>query len=162
LAALTERDWALLLHLVGVLLLFSGMAVAAVAQIGARRRGQTAEIAALLGLIRSGVAFVAAGGLVIVGSGLWLIEVSNGFYSLGDGWIAGALGLLVLAFVVGAIGGQRPKRARLLAEGLAREGGDTSSELRALLDDRLSLALNYAAALLVTAALVIMVWKPGV
>jgi uncharacterized membrane protein len=157
----TERDWALLLHLAGALLLFSGMAVAAVAQRGARRRAHPAEIAALLGLTRSGVAFVAAGGLVLVASGLWLIEVSNGFYSLGDGWIAGALGLLVLAFVVGAIGGQRPKRARLLAERLAREGGDTSNELQALLDDRLSLALNYAAALLVTTALVIMVWKPG-
>jgi uncharacterized membrane protein len=107
------------------------------------------------------VALVAAGGVVLVGSGLWLIEVSNGFYSLGDGWIAGALGLLVLAFVVGAIGGQRPKRARLLAERLAAGNETSPVELRALLDDRLSLALNYAAALLVVAALVIMVWKPG-
>jgi uncharacterized membrane protein len=115
----------------------------------------------LLGLTRTGVAFVAAGAVVVIGSGLWLIEVSNGFYSLGDGWIAGALGLLVLAFVVGAIGGQRSKRARLLAEQLAREGGDASSDLRVLLDDRLSLAFNYAAALLVVAALMIMVWKPG-
>lgn len=158
---MTERDWALLLHLAGALLLFSGMTVAAVAQLGARRRAHPAEIAALLGLTRSGVALVAAGGLVLVGSGLWLIEVSNGFYSLGDGWIAGALGLLVLAFVVGAIGGQRPKRARLLAERLAAGNETSPVELRALLDDRLSLALNYAAALLVVAALVIMVWKPG-
>jgi uncharacterized membrane protein len=157
----TERDWALLLHLAGALLLFSGMTVAAAAQLGARRRTHPGEIAALLGLTRTGVAFVAAGAVVVIGSGLWLIEVSNGFYSLGDGWIAGALGLLVLAFVVGAIGGQRSKRARLLAEQLAREGGDASSDLRVLIDDRLSLAFNYAAALLVVAALVIMVWKPG-
>jgi uncharacterized membrane protein len=157
----TERDWALLLHLAGALLLFSGMTVAAAAQLGARRRTHPGEIAALLGLTRTGVAFVAAGAVVVIGSGLWLIEVSNGFYSLGDGWIAGALGLLVLAFVVGAIGGQRSKRARLLAEQLAREGGDASSDLRVLLDDRLSLAFNYAAALLVVAALMIMVWKPG-
>jgi uncharacterized membrane protein len=157
----TERDWALLLHLAGALLLFSGMTVAAVAQLGARRRTHPGEIAALLGLTRSGVGFVAAGGLILVGSGLWLIEVSNGFYSLGDGWIAGALGLLVLAFVVGAIGGQRPKRARLLAERLGREGRATSSELQTLLDDRLSLALNFTAATFVVAALVIMVWKPG-
>jgi hypothetical protein len=63
--------------------------------------------------------------------------------------------------VVGAIGGQRPKRARLLAERLAAENEAAPVELRKLLDDRLSLALNYAAALLVVAALVIMVWKPG-
>jgi uncharacterized membrane protein len=157
----TERDWALLLHLAGALLLFSGMTVAAAAQLGARRRTHPGEIAALLGLTRTGVAFVAAGAVVVIGSGLWLIEVSNGFYSLGDGWIAGALGLLVLAFVLGAIRGQRSKRPRLLAERLAREGGEASSDLRVLLDDRLSLAFNYAAALLVVAALMIMVWKPG-
>jgi uncharacterized membrane protein len=136
------------------------MTVAAVAHEGARRRTRPGEVAALLGLTRSGVAIVAAGGLLIVGSGFWLIEISDGAYSLGDGWIAGALGLLVLAFVLGAAGGQRPKRARRLAARAAAGEVDTG-ELRALLDDPLSRALNYAAALAVIAALVIMVWKPG-
>ena len=85
---MSERDWALLLHLAGVVLLFSGMMVAAVAHAGARRLSRAGEIAALLGLTRTGVALVAAGALVLVGSGFWLIEASNGFYSLGDGWIA--------------------------------------------------------------------------
>ena len=160
-ASMSERDWALLLHLAGVVLLFSGMTVAAVAHAGARRLSRPGEIAALLGLTRTGVALVAAGALVLVGSGFWLIEASNGFYSLGDGWIAGTLGLLVLAFILGAIGGQRPKRARLLAARLAADGAETAAELRALLDDRLSRAFNYGAALAVLAALVIMVWKPG-
>jgi uncharacterized membrane protein len=159
--AVTERDWALLLHLAGVLLLFSGMAVAAVAHAGARRRTTPGEVAALLGMTRSGVALVVFGGLLIVASGLWLIEVSDGVYSLGDGWIAGSLGLLVLAFVLGAAGGQRPKRARRLATRAAAEGEVRAGELRALLDDRLSRAFNYAAAFTVVAALVIMVWKPG-
>ena len=157
---MTEREWALLLHLVGVVLLFGGMTVAAVAHAGARRRERAGEVAALLGLTRIGVVLVAAGGLVLLGSGLWLVEVSNDFYSLGDGWIAGALGLLVAAFLLGAVGGQRPKRARRLAAGLAPESR-AADELRALLDDRLSVALNYGAALAVIAALVIMVWKPG-
>ena len=158
---MTEREWALLLHLSGVLLLFAGMTVAAVAQAGARRREAPGEIAALLGLTRTGVAFVAGGALVIVGSGLWLIEISDGFYSLGDGWIAGSLGLLALSFVLGAIGGQRPKRARRLAARLASEHGEPTEELRTALDDRLADAFNYGAALAVIAALVIMVWKPG-
>jgi hypothetical protein len=76
------------------------------------------EIAALLRLTRTGVALVTAGALV-VGTGLWLIEVSNGVYSLGDGWLAGALGLLVVPFVLGALGGQRPKQARQLAARIA-------------------------------------------
>lgn len=158
---MTARDWALLLHLVGVVLLFSGMTVAAVAQEAARRRERPGEIAALLALTRVGVAGVAAGALVLVASGLWLIEASRGVYSMGDGWIAGALGLLVLAFVLGAAGGQRPKRARLLATRLEREGGAVAEELHSLLDDALSRAFNYGAALAVIAALVIMVWKPG-
>lgn len=157
---MTEREWALLLHLVGVALLFSGTAVAGVAYTGARRRDRPGEIAALLGLTRAGVAFVAAGALLVVGSGLWLIEVSNGFYSLGDGWIAGAFGLLLLSFLLGALGGQRPKRARRLASRLA-DGDGTPDELRNLLDDAGSDALNYAAALAMVAALVLMVWKPG-
>lgn len=84
--------WALLLHLARVVLLFSGMAVAAVAQGAARRRELPGEIAVLLGLTCSGVALVAARALVLVGSVLWLIEAWDGFYSLGDGWIAGGLG----------------------------------------------------------------------
>lgn len=154
---MTEREWALLVHLAGVVLLFSGIAVAAVAHEGARRHTRPGEVAALLGLTRTGVFLVASGGLLIVGSGFWLIEVSNGLYSLGDGWIAGALGLLVLAFVLGAVGGQRPKRARRLSH----QGEPLAEELRALLDDPLSRAFNYAAALAVIAALVIMVSKPG-
>jgi hypothetical protein len=157
----TEREWALLFHLSGVVLLFSGIAVAAAAEQGARRRERPGEIAALLGLTRFGVALVAAGALVIVGTGLWLIEASNGAYSLGDGWIAGALGLLALAFLLGALGGQRPKQARLLATRPAGENDTVRGELRALLDDRRSRALNYAAGLCIVAGLVIMVWKPG-
>jgi uncharacterized membrane protein len=157
---MTEREWALLLHLVGVTLLFAGMAVAAVAEAGARRQERPDVIAALLGLTRTGVALVAAGALLIVGSGLWLIEASNGLYSLGEPWVAAALGLLLLAFVLGGLGGQRPKRARRLAARTAGEPGDLA-ELRALLDDPVSRALNYAAALAVVAALVLMVWKPG-
>lgn len=158
---MTERDWALLLHLSGVLLLFSGMVVAAVALNGARKRDLPAEIAALLALTRVGVALVAGGTLLIVASGLWLIEVYGDLYSLGDGWIGGSLGLLALAFVFGAIGGQRPKQARILASRLAGEGGAATAELRGLLDDGLSRAFNYAAAIAVSAALVVMVWKPG-
>jgi hypothetical protein len=74
--AVTQRDWALLLHLAGLVLLFSGMTVAALAHAAARRHARAAEIVALLGLTRAGVALVAAGPLVLVGSGLWLIEVS--------------------------------------------------------------------------------------
>jgi hypothetical protein len=61
---------------------------------------------------------------------------------------------------LGAVGGQRPKQARLLASRLGAQGQSTSAELRELLDDRLSRAANYLAAVVVVAILVLMVFKP--
>ena len=90
---MTEREWALLFHLAGVVLLFSGLILAAAALAAARRREVAGEIAALLGLTRFGVALVAAGALLLVGTGLWLVEVWDGAYALGDVWIAASLGL---------------------------------------------------------------------
>ena len=157
---MSEQDWALLLHLIGVVLLFSGMTVAAVADETARRRERPSEIAALLGPARVGVIFVAAGAVCVLAGGFWLVG-NTGAYSLGDGWISASFALLFAAFVLGGLGGQRPKRARLLASRLAREGDAPSEELDGLLDDRISRAANYLAAAAVIAALVIMVWKPG-
>ncbi len=157
---MTEFDWALLLHLIGVVSLFSGMTVAAVADQAARRRERPSEIAALLGPARVGAIFVAAGTVCVLAGGFWLVG-STEAYSLGDGWIGASLALLVAAFVLGGIGGQRPKQARLLASRLARQDDAPSEELGRLLGDRLSLVANYAAAAAVIAALVIMVWKPG-
>jgi uncharacterized membrane protein len=157
---MSEHDWALLLHLIGVVLLFSGMTVAAVADEAARRREHPSEIAALLAPARVGVVFVATGTVCILAGGFWLVGSSQA-YSLGDGWIGASLALLVVAFVLGGLGGQRPKQARLLASRLAREGDAASPELRNLLDGPLSRAANYLAAVAVIAALVIMVWKPG-
>ena len=104
--------------------------------------------------------FVGTGGLLVLIGGFWLIEESDGFYSLGDGWILAGLVLLLVAFVLGWLGGQQPKRARLLAEQLARDVDSPSPELGALLADPRALALNYAAAADIFAAFVLMIWKP--
>lgn len=154
------RDWALLVHLLGVVALFSGMSIAGVAHAAARRRELPSEIALILGLSRAGVAFVGAGALLVLIGGFWLIHESHGFYSLGDRWIAVVLFLLLGSFVVGGLGGQQPKRARQLAEQLAREGNTPTDELRKLLDDPLAIWLNYAAAAAIFAAFVLMIWKP--
>jgi uncharacterized membrane protein len=157
---LTGRDWALLVHLLGVAFLFSGMSIAGVAHSAARRRQLPSEIALLLGLTRAGVLFVGAGSLMVLIGGVWLIEESDGFYSLSDGWIAAALFLLLGSFVLGGIGGQQPKRARLRAEELARVDNEPSEELRQMLDQPLALWLNYAAAAAIFVAFVLMIWKP--
>ena len=146
---------ALFLHLVGVVTLFSGMAVAAVGLAAARRRERPAEIALLLGLTRIGVVLVGVGLALAVACGFWLLDLTE--FDLGDAWVATALGLVVLGAVLGSLGGRRPRRARLLAE----RGVDAADpELRRLLDDPLSLWLNGAAAAAYVAVLALMVWKP--
>lgn len=153
------EDVALFFHLLGAFSLISGTIVAGVAFEGARRRRTPAEIALLLGLSRIGVVLVALGTLLVVGFGLWLVHL--GGWGYGAGWIDAALALLAVTIVLGAVGGRRPKLARKLASQLAAEGAPVSERLRALLDDRAGLAINYLAALLLLAIVALMVFKPG-
>lgn len=146
-------QWALLLHLAGVVAFFAGMAVAAVAYEAARRRDDAREIALLLRLTRPGVALVGAGTLALLAGAGWLLAESR--WSLGDGWVSASLALFVAAAVLGSIAGRRPRAARLRAEAGDAEGS------RTLLDDRASRALNYASGALAVLVLVLMVWKPG-
>jgi uncharacterized membrane protein len=152
------EDVALFFHLLGAFSLVAGAIVAGVAFETARRREAPAEIALLLGLSRIGVLLVALGTLLVLGFGLWLVDLGDWGY--GAGWIDAALGLFVTAVVLGGIGGQRPKRARKLAHRLATEGAPASAELRALLDNRPALAINYLSAFLLLAVLLLMVFKP--
>jgi uncharacterized membrane protein len=141
---------ALFLHLglVGALLFASGIVLAGVAFEAARRREQPPEIVLLLGLTRIGVLLVAVGGLLLPILGLWLVHLEHWGY--GTGWIDWALSLYLVALALGGFGGQRPKQARKLATRLASEGEPINDALRALLDDRVSRAENYAS----------MVYKP--
>ncbi len=148
----------LFLHILGALAFVSGVAVAGVAFESARRRENPAEIALLLGLSRIGAVMVMAGGALVFVCGLWLVGLGD--FSFGEGWISAALVLFLIALALGAVGGQRPKQARLLATKLAGEDRPASPELRQLLDDRLSPGVNYLAAAIVVAILALMVFKP--
>jgi uncharacterized membrane protein len=155
----TRYEWALFLHLVGVVLFFAGGAVAAVSLEAARRRERSAEVAAVLGLARIGALLTGLGTVVLLVFGIWLVHL--GHWRWGSAWISAALALLAAAAILGALGGRWPKEARLLATRLAAEGREDRAELRRLLDHPLSLALNYGAGLLGLAVLGLMVFKPG-
>lgn len=151
-------EWALFLHLVGAIAFFAGIAVAAVAETAARRRRRPSEVAAILGTARFGVLLVAVGLLLAIGAGFWLLEETvYGF----DGWIQGALALVVVSFAAGGIGGQGPKRARRLAVRLAETGDEPSPELDAALRAPVAGVANAVAGLAAVGILVLMVWKPG-
>jgi uncharacterized membrane protein len=153
----TTYDFALFFHLLGALMFVAGIVVAGVAFEVARRRERPGEIALLLSLTRFGVLLVAVGGLLLPVFGLWMVHL--GHWGYGSGWVDWGLGLYLLAMALGGVGGRRPKQARVLAARLAAEGAPASDELRALLDDRMSLAVNYASLLVVLAIVAVMVFK---
>ena len=157
--ASAAQDLALFFHLLGAFLLVSGVVVAGVAFEYARRRRDPHEIALLLGLSRAGVLLVGPGALLVLVFGVWLVHL--GGWGFGAGWIDAAFALFLAVGFLGAIGGRRPKRARLLAERLAADDVTESPELRALLDDRAARWLNHLSAVLVVAIVVLMVFKPG-
>jgi uncharacterized membrane protein len=155
---MSTHDVALFLHLLGVLTLVAGIATAAVAQAVARRVGAPAEVAAILRAARVGVLVAAPGVVVVVGAGAWLVHLDG--LGWGTRWLVEALALLVVALVLGAVGGRRPRHARELAERLRDAGGEVTPELRALLDDRLSALANLASAVAMLGVLWLMVAKP--
>jgi uncharacterized membrane protein len=156
---MSEYGWALFLHLIGVVVLAGGIAVAGVGFAAARRRERPSEIALLLAATRSGVLLVGVGSLAVLAGGFWLVAVTGRGFD--EGWLAGALALFVLASALGGIGGQTPKRARRLAERLAGEGDEPSEDLRRLLFDRRAAVLNGASTLGLLGVLLLMVWKPA-
>jgi uncharacterized membrane protein len=149
---------ALFFHLLGALLLVSGIVLAGTAFESARRRKSAAEIAALLSLSRIGAMLVGVGAVLLPAFGLWLVHLAG--FSYGTGWISSALGLYVVALALGGIGGRRPREARLLATRLAAAGAPVNDELRALLDDQASRAQNYASGVVVLVIFALMVFKP--
>ena len=159
LAPVSGYHWLLMLHITGAFLLVGGSTVAALLQVLALRTDRPSEIAQLLGLTRVALPAVMLGSLLTVVLGLWLVHHAG--YSYVTFWVWGALALWVVANGLGQIGGKKQKGARLLAEQLAAAGDDESTELHALLRDRASNAMSWAAGLAIYGVLVLMIWKPG-
>jgi len=154
----TSYEIGLAVHIFGVMVFSGGALLAGVVFETARRRGRPSEVALLLGLTRIGALIVVAGAVLALGAGLWLAGEVDQF---GEAWLLASLGLFVAALVLGALGGQRPKHARLLATRLADDGDEMTPELRRLLDDPPSRIANYGSSLLVVVILLLMVWQPG-
>jgi uncharacterized membrane protein len=148
---------AFLFHILGVLLFVSGMVLAGAGFEAARHRDCPREIALLLGFTRLGVALVGIGALLTPVFGLWLVHL--GAFGYGSGWVDASIALYAVALALGAIGGRRPRQARLLAAGLAESHAPMSVELQALLDDAPSRVANYGSAAIVAALVMLMVLK---
>ncbi len=155
---MNDNNVALFFHLIGVLLFVGGIVLAGVAFEIARLQNNPAEIVLLLGLTRVGVLLVVGGSLLLGIFGLWLVHLGD--FGYGTGWVDDSIALYILALILGALGGQRPKQARRIATRLHAENLPVTGELRGLLDDRLSRLANYGSLLMVLAVLALMVFKP--
>jgi uncharacterized membrane protein len=151
-------EWALLGHILSGFVLFAGLVMASAGWHLARSKAAPGEIALLLRLCRIGALMVATATVAVLGFGLWLVDLQG--RRLSDGWITWAIMLLVIATVTGIVGGQRPKKARILAQKLSERGSGATSELQGLLDDRASAVLNYFAAVCIVVIVFLMVFKP--
>jgi uncharacterized membrane protein len=145
--------------LLGAFCFFAGGAVVGVLQLAAIRQERPSQVYAFLRLAPFGAALVGTGALLTLGFGIGLAKHEGLGFS--PAWIQAALALWVVAMLLGAYGGRTARRARHLAQKLAREGDAPSPELSALIAARGPLWASYASGLLLLAIVGLMVWQPA-
>ena len=152
------RDWALFLHLTGVLLLVGGSIAVSALRLAAIGRERPSESAALLRAARPVVPLVGGGLLLTLVAGIWLADELG--VPLVAGWLLGTYALVSWLVVVGAVAGRLDRRTRELAERLAAEGDRASDELARKLRDPVALLLDASMLVATVAIVALMVWKP--
>ena len=152
------HDWALFLHLSGVLLFVGGSIAVTALRLLAIGKQRPSESALLLRSVRPLVPVVGAGLLLTLGAGVWLADELRVPYD--SGWLLWAYALIVWLGVVGGIAGRRDRRTRELAERVAAEGDRPSEELARRLRDPVALTLDASMLVATVVIVALMVWKP--
>lgn len=152
------RDWALFLHLTGVLLFVGGSIAVTALRLLAIGKERPSESATLLRAVRPLVPLVGTGLLLTLAAGAWLANELRVPYD--SGWLQWTYALVVWLGVVGAIAGRLDRRTRELAEREALSGDRPSPELVRRLRDPLALTLDASMLVATVAIVALMVWKP--
>ncbi len=155
---MTGYQIGILAHLIGVILFFAGVAIAAVVVSAARSRENPSEIALVLGLARHGAILLGAGGVILLLAGLYLSGKIDGY---GQRWLEISILLFVVSLVLGYLGGRRSRSVREYAVGLAERGEGDTRTLRTMLESRAMAWLYWLSAITAVIVLVLMVWQPG-
>ena len=103
---MTGYQIGILAHLIGVILFFAGVAIAAVVVSAARSRENPSEIALILGLARHGAILLAAGGVILLLAGFYVSGKIDGY---GQRWLEISILLFVVSLVLGYLGGRRSR-----------------------------------------------------
>jgi small-conductance mechanosensitive channel len=144
-------------HMLGVTLFVGGVATATICRYAANSMSKSCDIAMILGVARKAVPLVAVGLIFALISGCVLVDHE---YSFSDGWVSGALALVIWMFVVGGVAGRSDRLTRELAEA-QREHLEISDELKNRLTDKVTAGLNVSMLVTIIIMLVLMVWKPA-
>jgi uncharacterized membrane protein len=152
------RDWALFLHLAGVLLFVGGSIAVTALRVLAIGKERPSESATLLRAVRPVVPLVGTGLLLTLGAGAWLANELGVPYD--SGWLQWTYVLVVWLGLVGAIAGRRDRKTRELAERVAADGDRPSDELARRLRDPVALTLDASMLVATVAIVALMVWKP--
>ncbi len=152
------RDWALFLHLTGVLLFVGGSIAVTALRLLAIGKERPSESAVLLRAVRPLVPLVGTGLLLTLAAGAWLANELRVPYD--SGWLQWTYALVVWLGVVGAIAGGLDRRTRVLAEREAASDDPPSPELVRRLRDPLALTLDASMLVATVAIVALMVWKP--
>jgi len=152
------RDWALFLHLSGVLLFVGGSIAVTALRLLAIGKERPSESAVLLRAVRPLVPLVGSGLLLTLGAGVWLADELRVPYD--SGWLQTAYVLIVWLGVAGAVAGRLDRKTRELAEAEAAERETPSPELARRLRDPIALTLDASMLVATVAIVALMVWKP--
>jgi uncharacterized membrane protein len=144
----------------GAFLVVGGATFAGIFNVAAMRRERPSEVVVLFKLTRIAVVSILIGMTLALAFGLWLVADLD-FIKWTDAWVISAIALWFVANALGSNGGRRDRQARELAERLAAEGDQPSSELRGMLRDPVTLAMSWGSGVAVIAILALMIWKPG-
>jgi uncharacterized membrane protein len=152
------RDWALFLHLSGVLVFVGGSIAVTALRLLAIGKERPSESAVLLRAVRPLVPLVGTGLLLTLGAGVWLADELRVPYD--SGWLQAAYALIVWLGVAGAVAGRLDRKTRELAEREAVERETPSPELARRLRDPIALTLDASMLVATVAIVALMVWKP--
>jgi hypothetical protein len=152
------RDWALFLHLAGVLGFVGGSIAVTTLRLLAIGKARPSESAVLLRAVRPLVPLVGGGLLLTLGAGVWLAGELEVPYD--SGWLLATYALVAWLGVVGAIAGRMDRRTRELAERLAADKDVPSAELARRVRDPVALTLNASMLVATVAIVALMVWQP--
>lgn len=151
----------LFLHLLGVFFLIGAAGISTAVGVATGRITRVRTAAFLLDLQHRVEWFVTLpAAMLVLFAGLLLVDAAG--YSLSDGWISGAIVLLLLALVLD-FGGLVPRnrRTRRVAEQMLTDGVEVGEEVRAAASAPLTMAMGVGLDLIFVVFLWLMVVKPG-